>query len=133
MSSPSERVQSLRQAWQAQWANMSPSERRLLTVAAWLAGLTLVVAVLRKELALQLLVTLAMIQYGPQASNLLTFMRPEQIVVYALVNTLYVPCIATIAVLARELGWRRALLISGFTVALALVVGRIARLVLSLL
>ena len=27
----------MRQAWQAQWANMSPSERRLLTVAAWLA------------------------------------------------------------------------------------------------
>ena len=35
----------MRQAWQAQWANMSPSERRLLTVAAWLAGLTLVVMV----------------------------------------------------------------------------------------
>jgi ferrous iron transport protein B len=97
------------------------------------AGLTLVVAVLRKELALQLLVTLAMIQYGPQASNLLTFMRPEQVVVYALVNTLYVPCIATVAVLARELGWRRALLISGFTVVIALAVGRLARLVLALL
>ncbi|MFB3819309.1 MAG: ferrous iron transport protein B [Candidatus Methylomirabilales bacterium] len=97
------------------------------------AGLTLVVAVLRKELALQLLVTLAMIQYGPQASNLLSFMQPEQVVVYALVNTLYVPCIATIAVLARELGWRRALLISGFTVVIALVVGRLARLVLALL
>jgi ferrous iron transport protein B len=95
------------------------------------AGLTLVVAVLRKELALQLLVTLAMVQYGPQASNLLSFMSPGQVVVYALVNTLYVPCAATIAVLARELGWRRACLISGFTVAIALLVGRAARLVLS--
>ncbi len=95
------------------------------------AGLTLIVAVLRKELALQLLVTLAMAQYGPQAANLLTFMRPDQIIVYALVNTLYIPCIATVSILARELGWRRALLISAFTVAVALLVGGAARGVLS--
>ena len=91
------------------------------------AGLTLIVAILRKELALQLLVTLAIAQYGGQASDLLTFMRPDQIVVYALVNTLYVPCVATISILGRELGWRRALLISGFTVVLALLVGGAAR------
>ena len=97
------------------------------------AGLTLVVAILRKELALQLLVTLAMIQYGPEAKNLLHFMKPAQIVVYALVNTLYIPCAATIAVLARELGWRRALLISAFTIVLALLVGGLARVFLALI
>ncbi len=43
MSSFSEQVQSLRQAGQAQWASMSTSERRLLTVVAWLAGITLLV------------------------------------------------------------------------------------------
>ena len=91
------------------------------------AGLTLIVAVLRKELALQLLITLAMVQYGPQASNLLSFMRPDQIIVYALVNTIYIPCVATIAILGRELGWKRALLISAFTVGLALLVGGAAR------
>jgi ferrous iron transport protein B len=96
------------------------------------AGLTLIVAVLRKELALQLLVTLAIAEYGPQASNLLSFMQPNQIVVYALVNTLYVPCVATIAILARELGWRRAALISAFTVVLALLVGGAARGIFSL-
>jgi ferrous iron transport protein B len=95
------------------------------------AGLTLIVAVLRKELALQLLVTLAIAEYGPQASNLLSFMQPHQIVVYALVNTLYVPCVATVSILARELGWRRAALISGFTVVLALLVGGAARGILS--
>jgi ferrous iron transport protein B len=87
------------------------------------AGLTLIVAVLRKELALQLLITLAMVKYGPQASSLLAFMRPDQIVVYALVNTFYIPCVATVAVLARELGWPKALAISAFTVVLALAVG----------
>ena len=95
------------------------------------AGLTLIVAVLRKELALQLLITLAMAQYGAQARNLLTFMRPDQIFVYALVNTLYVPCLATIAILGLELGWKWALAISAFTVVLALAAGGAARAVLA--
>jgi ferrous iron transport protein B len=49
-----------------------------------------------------------------------------QIFTYALVNTLYIPCIATIAVLAREIGWKRGLAVSGFTVALALLAGGVA-------
>jgi len=73
-----------------------------------------------------------MVQYGPQASSLLAFMRPEQIVIYALVNTIYVPCVATIAVLGRELGWKNALLISTFTIILALAVGGAARGLLTL-
>jgi len=94
------------------------------------AGLTLLFAVLRKELALQLLVTLAIVRYGPHASNLLNFMAPAQLFVYALVNTIYIPCIATIAVLGKELGWKRAAAIMASTVALALLVGGGARLIL---
>ncbi len=106
-------------------------------VEGWLglpavAGLTLIFAVLRKELALQLLLTLAIAQYGAGASDLGQFMDRGQIFTYALVNTLYIPCIATIAVLARELGWRRALLISGFTIALALLAGGIAHRLIAL-
>jgi ferrous iron transport protein B len=48
-------------------------------------------------------------------------------VVYALVNTLCVPCVATIAILGRELGWKNALLISTLTIILALAVGGAAR------
>ena len=94
------------------------------------AGLTLIFAVLRKELALQLLVTLALVRYGPHASNLLSFMAPPQLFVYALVNTIYIPCIATIAVLGKELGWKRAAAIIAFTIALALAAGGGARFVL---
>ncbi len=89
------------------------------------AGLTLIFAILRKELALQLLVTLAIVQYGTGAKNLLTFMNGEQLFVYALVNTIYIPCVATIAVLARELSWKIALAISAFTVVLAITIGGI--------
>ena len=106
-------------------------------VEGWLglpavAGLTLIFAVLRKELALQLLLTLAIAQYGAGAHDMLQFMDRAQIFTYALVNTLYIPCIATVAVLARELGWRRALLISGFTIALALLAGGIAHWLIAL-
>lgn len=90
------------------------------------AGLTLIFAVLRKELALQLLVTLAIVMYGGGAKDLLLFMTPAQLFVYALVNTIYIPCVATIAVLGRELGWRRALGIMAFTITLAILIGGIA-------
>ncbi len=100
-------------------------------VEGWLglpavAGMTLIFAVLRKELALQLLVTLAVVMYGGGAKNLLLFMTPAQLFVYALVNTIYIPCVATIAVLGRELGWKRAGGIMAFTISLAIIIGGIA-------
>jgi ferrous iron transport protein B len=102
-----------------------------LVVESWLglppiAGLCLLFAILRKEMALQLLVSLAIIQHGAQATNLLTFMTKEQLFIFALVNALNIPCVATISVLARELGWRRATAISLFDVALAVTVGGLA-------
>jgi ferrous iron transport protein B len=106
-------------------APMSPIVEGWLGLPA-VAGLTLIFAVLRKELALQLLVTLAVAQYGAGTTDLLRFMDRGQIFTYALVNTLYIPCVATVAVLAKELGWRRALLISGFTVLVALLAGGVA-------
>lgn len=106
-------------------------------VEGWLglpavAGLTLIFATLRKELALQFLMTLAIVQYGAGANNLLSFMTPQQLFVYALVNTIYIPCIATFAVVSKELGTRTALGIAGFTVALAIVAGGVARNVLAM-
>jgi ferrous iron transport protein B len=97
-------------------------------VVTWLglpavAGLTLLLAVLRKELALQMLVVFAVARYGARAGDLRSFMTPHQIVVYALVAALLVPCVATIAMLGRELGLRRATAISAGTVVTAVLVG----------
>jgi len=107
-------------------------------VEGWLglpavAGLTLVFAVLRKELALQLLLALAVVEYGRGAGSLLAFMTPAQIFTYALVNTIYIPCAATMAILGKALGWRRAAAISAGTVALAVAAGGVAARVLALL
>jgi len=112
----------------AMWALSAPLAP---VVAGWLglpavAGLALVFAVLRKELALQLLVALAAVQYGAGAASLASFMTPDQLIVFAIVATIYVPCIATVAALARELGWKSSFIVSTFTIALALAVGGLA-------
>jgi ferrous iron transport protein B len=106
-------------------------------VEGWLllplvAGLTLVFAVLRKELALQLLLVFATVAAGGTVASISSFMTTSQIVTFAIVNALYIPCIATIAVLGRELGWRRTALICAGTLVLALLVGGIVARVLPL-
>ncbi len=106
-------------------------------VEGWLllpmvAGLTLVFAVLRKELALQLLLVFAAVQAGGAVAGISSFMTTSQIVTYAIVNALYIPCVATIAVLGRELGWRRTAVICAGTIGIALLVGGIVARVLPL-
>lgn len=100
-------------------------------IESWLglpavAGICLILGVLRKELTLELLVALAIAQYGSGAQNLLSFMTPLQIFIFALVVTIYIPCVATVAVLGRELGWKNAILLMLFTIVLAILVGGIA-------
>ncbi|MBE0429709.1 MAG: ferrous iron transport protein B [Thermoleophilia bacterium] len=91
-------------------------------------GLALVMAILRKELALQLLVTIAIAMGAAQAveGDLNVIMSNSQLFVYALVTAIYIPCVATIAALARELGWRRSGVIMSFTIGLAVLAGGIA-------
>jgi len=93
------------------------------------AGIALALAFLRKELALQLLLVLAVAEYGLGASSLAAFMTPGQLFVYAVVAAVSVPCVATLATLADEFGWRPALAVTGATLGLALSAGAlIARL-----
>jgi ferrous iron transport protein B len=94
------------------------------------AGIALALAVLRKELALQLLLVLAIAQFGPGARSLVSFMSPGQLFVFAVVTGLSVPCVATIGALVGEFGGWRALAVSGATLATAITAGAVvARLV----
>jgi ferrous iron transport protein B len=108
-----------------------------LIIENWLglpavAGICLLFGILRKELALQLLLALAIVQFGPHVQSLLSFMTKQQIFVFALVTTLYIPCIAAISVLIKELGWKTAALITLFTIALAVLVGGLANQILNI-
>jgi ferrous iron transport protein B len=113
----------------------------LKPLAEWWLGipavalLALIFAFLRKELALALLLVLAAqaIPGVTESSSLLDFMSKGQIFTFALVCSIYIPCVATLAVLWRELGVRDSLSITGSTIVLALLLGGLSHLVLILI
>jgi len=92
---------------------------------AWLGlpaitGITLIFGVLRKELTLIMLATLL------GTTNFAEVLTATQMVVFSLVTMLYIPCIATIAALVREFGWKKALFITIFEIAFAIFISGIA-------
>ena len=87
-----------------------------------ITGITLIFGVLRKELTLLMLSTLL----GTTDFANVPGFGPREMIVFTLVTMLYIPCISTIAVLVKEQGWRRALFITFFEIAFAIVVGGIA-------
>ncbi|MEM3459077.1 MAG: ferrous iron transport protein B [Candidatus Bathyarchaeia archaeon] len=87
-----------------------------------LAGIPLIFGILRKELTLILLAELIPLQS----------LTAVQMIVFALVTMIYIPCLATIAALKREFGWRKALTITLIDVGLALFLGGIAYRILSI-
>ena len=88
-----------------------------------IVGIAIVFAFLRKELALQLLVALAVIEYGAIGANLGAILTPAQLFVFAIVTSVSVPCAATLATLVQELGARVAAGISAASLGLAVVAG----------
>ena len=112
-------------------ALMEPVTETLLGLPA-IAGVAIVFAFLRKELALQLLVALAIVQYGANAATLGGFMTSAQLFVFAIVVSISVPCAATLATLAGEFGWRPALGMAGATLVLALGAGMVLARVLGI-
>jgi ferrous iron transport protein B len=79
-------------------------------------GMTLVFGVLRKEL------TLVMLVQAMGTTNLNAVLTDGQMLTFTLFVVFYVPCVATIAVMAKELGWRDTAVISAFSVVVAVVV-----------
>lgn len=85
------------------------------------AATALVFGILRKEMALQILAVLA------GTANFAAVMTPVQMYQFAVITTIYVPCVATIAVLKHELGTKDTVSIVLFTIFLALGVGVLIR------
>ncbi len=113
----------------------------LLSVAGWVlspvtvlwlglpaaTGVVLIFGVLRKELTLILLASIM------GTTNFALILTPAQMFVFSFVVMLYVPCVATIAVLAKEFGVRRATLISVIEIFVAVSLGGIIFRILALL
>ncbi|MCX8150759.1 MAG: ferrous iron transport protein B [Candidatus Bathyarchaeota archaeon] len=102
-------------------------------MTAWL-GLPAIVAIpllfgiLRKELTLILLAT-TLSSIGLSLESL----SAVQMIVFALVVMIYIPCLATIAACKREFGWKKSLYITIIDVGLALIIGGLAFRILSAL
>lgn len=109
---------------------LSPITVGLLGLPA-IVGVVLIFGILRKELTLIMLATL--IVPIVNSSDFSQIMNPVQMIVFTLVVMFYVPCIATLAVLVREIGWKRTGIIVVIELLLALIIGAVAFRVLDLL
>ncbi len=103
--------------------NLALSPLTKLLGLPFAVGTTLIFGLLRKEL------TLIMLAQALGTSHVNTVMTTAQIVGYTLFITFYMPCLSTVAALAREVGKKLTTYAMAYTFALAVVVCVIARLV----
>jgi ferrous iron transport protein B len=90
-------------------------------------GVVLIFGILRKELTL---IMLAAVISPVSLGDALT---PIQMIVFTMVVMLYIPCVATIATMVREIGARKAAIITFVELGFATLMGGIAYQVLTLI
>jgi ferrous iron transport protein B len=84
-------------------------------------GVPLIFGVLRKELSL------VMLRQALGVTNFASALSPVQMVTFTVFVVFYIPCLATLAALRRELGTRSMFSIAGLTVVIALLAALFAR------
>jgi ferrous iron transport protein B len=84
-------------------------------------GVFLIYGILRKELTLVLLSLFA----SNIGLTLVELLSPAQMIIFSLVTMLYVPCFATIIIIAKNSNWKYALQITFLEISLALLIGGI--------
>jgi len=87
-------------------------------------GITLVFGFLRKELSLIMMLQALGVEY----KNLLTVISREQILVFTVFVSFFIPCLSTFAILWKESGKKIAFLSVGLSIAVAIAVSLLVRL-----
>ena len=85
-----------------------------------IAGVLLIMGLIRKELVLVGAVAI----FG--TVNLALYFTAPQLITIALINIIFIPCVSTITVLAKDNGWKNATIITAANFATAILVGGIA-------
>ncbi len=85
-------------------------------------GSTLIFGILRKELSLLMLFQ----ALGTQ--DIITVMSHTQILTFTLFVVFYIPCLATLGIMGKEIGWKNTLIATLVTFVLALVIAFAGRL-----
>jgi ferrous iron transport protein B len=89
-------------------------------------GVTLVFGFLRKELSLIMMLQALGVDYH----NVLTAITKEQIMVFTVFINFFIPCLSTFAILWKEIGRKWAFVSAGLSVAVAVLLSWIARLLI---
>jgi len=89
-------------------------------------GVTLVFGFLRKELSLIMMLQALGVSY----QNLMTIISREQLIVFTVFISFFIPCLSTVAILWKELGKRVAFLSIGLNTGVAIVISLLVRLIL---
>jgi ferrous iron transport protein B len=84
-------------------------------------GLPLIFGVLRKELSL------IMLGQALGSMEFSTVLTPTQMITYAVFVVFYIPCLATMVVIRKELGWKVMWQIVGMTTFIATIASLMAR------
>ncbi len=107
---------------------LEPAEPVVLAVLGLpaFAVVALVFGILRKEMALQMLMVLA------GTSVLSDVLSDEQMFVFALVMAIFMPCLAAFAVMIKEFGLRSTVFVAIASFSLAIAMGAAAKLLLGL-
>ena len=87
-------------------------------------SIAFIVGILRKEMALGMLQILA----GGVALE--AFMTPDQFVVFGVVMAVYMPCVATLITMWREIGWKETIGVSVLSIVVAILLGTVTNLLL---
>ena len=105
---------------------LSPITVGMLGLPA-VCSIAFLVGILRKEMALGMLVILA------GGVPLTEFMTPDQFVVFGTVMAIYMPCVATLVTMWHEIGWKETVAVSLISVTVAILAGTGVRIMLGLL
>ncbi|MGW8251986.1 MAG: nucleoside recognition domain-containing protein, partial [Anaerolineales bacterium] len=115
------------------YLNLAQMVNYLVLPITWLLGLPsevgvpLIFGVLRKELSL------IMLRQALNVSDFSQALTHIQMITFTVFVVFYVPCLATLAILKRELGKREMLSIAGITVVIAIVAASAARVAATLI
>jgi len=89
-------------------------------------GTTLIFGIMRKELSL------LMLMQAVGTTDIATAMTPAQMMVFTMFVVFYIPCLATITVLWREIGKKQTMVITVLTLIIAILIGALTRLFYSI-
>jgi ferrous iron transport protein B len=90
-------------------------------------GVTLVFGFLRKELSLIMMLQALGVSY----QDLMTIISREQLIVFTVFISFFIPCLSTVAILWKEVGKRVAFLSMGLNTGVAIVISLLVRLIIA--